>query len=489
MPRPRLALAATARVKPMLPTEQRQGKPRASARPSAPGLHGGEAPWQALANLMERAHSARSLPELCFIAANETWQLVPFRQAVFWRISSRGLPKLQTVSGLARLAEDSPNTVWLRRLGVLLHRRAARASPPAPSFLTRADVPATLAGDWEEFMPPLVYVLPLVAPREGRLIGLLALAVDAAPTDLQQDLVRRAVAAYGRAWQALAGPAATSTRRPARLRLVGWALAAAATLALLVPVRLSVLAPAEVIALDALAVTAPMDGVVRSFAVQPNQAVGRGDLLFTLDDTTLRNRREVARKQLQVARADALAAAQKAFAVEASRADLAALNGRVAEREAELAWLDEQVGRVQVRAPAAGVVVFGDVNDWIGKPLVTGERVALLGDPADAGILIWLPVADALDMQPGAEVRLFLQVAPLQPLQASLSQTSYQSVLSPDGISSYRLRARFEPLTPEQRQLARIGLKGTAKIHGEQAMLGYYLFRRPLAALREWTGW
>ena len=145
--------------------------------------------------------------------------------------------------------------------------------------------------------------------------------------------------------------------------------------------------------------------------------------------------------------------------------------------------------RIQVRAPAAGVVVFGDVNDWIGKPLVTGERVALLGDPDDAGILIWLPVADAIDIEPGAEIRLFLQVAPLEPLQATLSQTSYQSVLSPEGISSYRLRARFEALTPEQRQLARIGLKGTAKIYGEKAMLGYYLFRRPLAALREWTGW
>ena len=107
--------------------------------------------------------------------------------------------------------------------------------------------------------------------------------------------------------------------------------------------RLSVLAPAEVIALDAVAVTAPMDGVVKSFAVQPNQAVVRDDLLFTLDDTTLRNRREVAQKQLQVARADALAAAQKAFASEASRGELAALNGRVAERQAELAWLDEQV--------------------------------------------------------------------------------------------------------------------------------------------------
>lgn len=466
-------------------TAHRAGVASASARPAAAPAQAGAAPWHALANVNERALGARSVPEICFIAANETWQLMPYRQAVIWRMSSRHEPKLHCVSGLAHLGEDSPNTVWLRRLGNFLHRGNRNEA----AFITVDDVPPQLAEHWGEFMPALVYVLPVFAPRSGRQLGILALALDSAPTDLQQELVQRAVASYGHAWGALVGSSGSSARRPSRLRLTGWLLAGLACLSLFIPVRLSVLAPAEVIALEAMAVTAPMDGVVKSFAVQPNQTVARDDLLFTLDDTTLRNRREVAQKQLQVARADALAAAQKAFASEASRGELAALNGRVAERRAELDWLDEQVKRIEIRAPAAGVVVFGDVNDWIGKPLITGERIALLADPDDAGVLIWLPVADALNIEPGAEVRLFLQVAPLAPLAAMLFQTSYQSVLSPDGLSSYRLRARFESPGGNERQLARIGLKGTAKIYGERAPLGYYLFRRPLASLREWTGW
>ena len=108
-------------------------------------------------------------------------------------------------------------------------------------------------------------------------------------------------------------------------------------------------------------------------------------------------------------------------------------------------------------------------------------------------MLIWLPVAEALDIEPGAEVRLFLQTAPLSPLAARLSQTSYQSVLSPDGVASYRLRARFDPAGSAAGSgpppAARIGLKGTAKLYGAQAPLGYYLFRRPLAALRAFAGW
>ena len=35
----------------------------------------------------------------------------------------------------------------------------------------------------------------------------------------------------------------------------------------------------------------------------------------------------------------------------------------------------------------------------------------------------------------------------------------------------------------------RLGLHGTAKVYGEEVSLGYYLLRRPLSALRAWTGW
>jgi len=480
--RPKIARAsATARAQPVRPGIVPVGAD------TLPG-QSGSAPWRALAHLNDRLLAARSVHEICFIAVNGSWQLLPHRQAVLWRMNSRGKPRLQTISGLAQLTEDSPNTVWLRRLGSFLHRRDPEGRG-GPELITSAALPPDLAADWDEFMPPSALVLPMCTPRSGRKLAILALALGAAPSDLERDLVQRAVAGCGHAWAALAGETGRRRPRGGRWRWLGWLLAALAGLALMLPVRLSALAPAEVIALDAVAVTAPMDGVVKSFAVQPNQEVAQDDLLFTLDDTTLRNRREVAQKQLQVARADALAAAQKAFASEASRGELTALNGRVGERQAEVAWLDEQLGRVEVRAPAAGVVVFGDVNDWIGKPLVTGERVALLADPAGAGVLIWLPVADALDIDPGAEVRLFLQVAPLSPMGATLSQTSYQSALSPDGVSSYRLRAVFESLSDEQRKLARIGLKGTAKIYGDRAALGYYLFRRPLSGLREWTGW
>lgn len=438
-----------------------------------------EAALSVYAHLQERARAARSLRELWFTMANETWQLVPYTQAYLWQTDG-GRARLRTVAGLAQLGEDSPLTVWLRRLG----RQLAATQTDDPRFIARQDLPPDFHDGWDEWMSELLLVEPVLAP-DGHRLGLVAFVMDEAPGDAQQTFLLRTFAAYGHAWAALAPR--PRARRGGR-RSPGWIVAALLAAALFIPVRLSVLAPAEIIGLDARVVPAPMDGVIESFAVEPNQTVEAGELLFSLDATTLVNRREIAIRQLQVARADALAAAQKAFSSDASRAELAALDGKVAEREAELTYLEQLLQRIRVHAPAAGVIVFGDVNDWIGKPVATGERVALLADPGDAGILMWLPVADAINLEPGAEVRLFLQVAPLTPIAARLSQTSYQATESPDGVSAYRLRARLDDGDPDGAALARIGLKGTAKIYGRKAPLAYYLFRRPLAALREWTG-
>ena len=105
--------------------------------------------------------------------------------------------------------------------------------------------------------------------------------------------------------------------------------------------------------------------------------------------------------------------------------------------------------------------------------------------PRKPGILIHLPVADAVSLDVGAAVKLFLTVKPLSPLEATITETSFQAVLSPGGIASYRLRAAFVDADEQ----ARIGLRGTAKVYGGWVAMGYYLVRRPLATLREWSGW
>ncbi|MDB6141863.1 MAG: multidrug transporter [Pseudomonas sp.] len=442
-------------------------------------------PVAILLHLEQRAQEARTREELGFVLVNETWQLLRYRQAYLFVSNVLGKPTLSNVSSLAVLPEESPFSVWLKRLAEHLWQHA---DPAQPVRLWQAhECPASFAEGWAEWMPPQLISVPLPGRDDSR-PGLLLLACETAPDQHSLALLARTAQTYAYCLAALTNKRPTLMarwqvwrNRPLRLLALGAVLAAA----LLFPVRLSALAPAEIEAHNAIAIAAPQDGVVHEFLVHPNQLVHKDQPLFSLDDTTLRNRRAVARQSLEVAHSDALLAAQKAFDSAQSKGELAALNGQVQEKQAEVTWLDEMLERNLVRAPRDGIAIFGDSNDWIGKPVVTGERIIQLADPQDVGVLVWLPVANAINLEAGSQIRLFLHVAPLSPLTASLTQTSYQATLSPENIPAYRIRGQFDG---DVSQLARIGLKGTAKLYGESVPLVYYLLRRPLAALREWSG-
>lgn len=432
-----------------------------------------------LLHLEQRAMAAETPAALGFTITNETLSLVAYRQAAFFVTTANGKRRLTTASGLVSIVEDSPYAVWLGRF--------VQTFPAEPGChrLSLAEASPDFRDGWQEWLPDHLLVAPLAGP-DGREAGMVMYAREMVWDERETSLLNRLHQTYGYCLWAMARRRGGMDRTLAgmtRSRLQRWLLPVLLA-TLLIPVRLTALAPAEVVALNAIAVASPQDGVISEFHVQPNAQVKKGDALFSLDDTALASRREVALKALQIARADALLAQQRAFDDLKSKGELAAAMGRVQEKEAELAAVESLLARATIRADHDGIAVFADPNDWLGRPVQTGERVMQLADPSDVGMLIWLPVADALNLEPGAPVRLFLHTQPLSPLNATVTQTSYQAVLSPDGISAYRLRARFE----KGETHPRIGLRGTARISGEWAVLGYYLLRRPIAALREWTG-
>lgn len=452
-------------------------------------LPSGEEPrpidWPLLVSLQQRCLRARDSAELGFVIANETWHLVQYSQAVVFQVDRLGQPALKTVSGLAALQEETPFTLWLGRLCRLASTDYSGHEPRRmDSAMLAGDGVADLKEGWTEWWPQHAVFVPLTAPG-GRRIGVVMLVRDTAWEGAELQLLGVLAETWSHCTNALTRHRTPLKEYWERLRTHPRRrqILAAAVVIILFPVRLSALAPAEIIALQAEAIAAPMEGVIKTFHVPPNAAVKQGQPLFSLDDTTLRNRRDVAQKSLAVARADALVAQQKAFDSLQSKSELAALIGRVREKEAELAWLDETFTRIDVLAPIDGVFVYADPNDWLGKPVVTGERVAQLAQPNDLGVLMWLAVGDAINLEAGAAMRVYLQVSPLSPLSAELVQTSYQATLSPDGIATYRIRGKLAPGSE-----ARIGLRGVAKVYGDWRPMLYWMLRRPLGSMRQWMG-
>ena len=161
-----------------------------------------------------------------------------------------------------------------------------------------------------------MFWLPLV-DRDAQVFGGLWLARDVPWNPSEQVLLSQLGDTYSHAWLAL------QPRKPWRLR---WtrkrqvALLAVLLLGLLIPVRQSVLAPAEVVPLGGRVVAAPLDGVIAEFLVKPNQTVKTGDVLVRFESTTLKAQADVAERALGVAEAELKSNSQRSFAdAESSR--------------------------------------------------------------------------------------------------------------------------------------------------------------------------
>lgn len=433
-----------------------------------------------LTALRDRALAATTLNALAFSMANDVYPLLDYRQALVMAKKGTGL-ELLCVSGLAKPTEDSPYLIWLARASRWL---LTQIDGDKPQWVSRSNVtpPEEVATGWREWWPEGVYCVPLKDPSNN-LLGVVFFLLAQPPADALSELLEGLWQTWAYCWSALTGSKRLAGWRPSRMQVM---IASAIILALLlIPVRQTALAPAEIVSRNTQIISSPIDGVIASIDVRPNQTVSAGMTLFTLDKTTLSNRAEVLDKEVAVAEAELIAASQRAFDNPQSKSELTLLNARVQQRRSELTAVESQLKRTVVTAPSPGVAVYSDPNDWIGKPVSTGERILQVADPDKPAMLIELPVADAIALEPGAEVTLYLTTYPLQPLRGSILETSYKAKPGEDGVVAYRLLASIESAGEH----TRLGLHGTAKLYGDHVMLGYYLLRRPLSAFRAWTGW
>ncbi len=445
------------------------------AAPGTPGLR----------ELSRQARHAASDRELGFLLVNDTLALAPYRQAALWLAESG----VWSLSGVVQVDANVPYAQWLDAVS-----RYLQATTPAgsgPRAFAPADLPPALAAEWAQWWPG--HALWLGAPAGAGIFvrddpwqadDMAALAEWSdvwwhAFLALHRPRLARWRGLRGRVVQALAWQAGQPWWRQRRLQVAGAVLAV-----VLWPVRLTVLAPGELVPANPVVVRAPLDGVIDVFHVQPNQAVQAQQPLFSFDELVIQSRLDVAQQALATAETDYRQTSQQALTDARSKSQLALLVGKVEERRAEIEALQAQLTRARVLAPQAGVVLMDDPSEWIGRPVTTGERILRLASLDDVEVEAWVPMADAIRLVPGDAVSLYLGASPLSPVSATLRYMAHDAVQRPDGSLAYRVRATLREKTSH-----RVGLKGTAKLHGGWVPLSYWALRRPLATLRATVGW
>lgn len=434
--------------------------------------------------LNRRARSAADASELQFLAVNETHNLVPYRQAALWAADEGIL----TLSGLVDVDANAPYAQWLKQVCEHL------AKEPGLRPVRAESIPAHLAKDWPEWFPDEAAWVPIIKTGEKTTLGLI-LGRENPFTDREAVLLNEWMESWGYAWRQMTRGKAPPWRRRLKdifvaddahqpwwkRRMTRWI--AAALIVCLFPIRLTVLAPGELVPHQPSNLRAPLDGVVDAILVQPNQTVKKGEPLFRIDTALTASRAQAGDEALSAAEAEYQQALSQALDDDTSRSKLADLAGKVEQRRAEADYLTQEVQRGTVVAPRDGIVLFDDPSELLGRPVTTGERVMRIADPNDAEIEAWVSVGDAIPLKPGAPAKLYLDARPLAPVPGRLRYFAHEAVEQPNGKFAYRVRA-----TLLHGRAGEIGLKGTAKLQGGFVPLIYWVARRPIAALRTHTG-
>lgn len=433
-----------------------------------------------LTHLLQLERRARQAPakELSYVVVNETAELIPYRQAVLWR---KDYARIETVSGVAKPEQNSPYALWLTP--ALQHIGGAEKAHQIFPFAAN-DLPPELAKDWAEWLPGHGLWIPLFAPSAGKYV--LALFREGTWNGAEIHLLSYLAEAYGHAFSL------TEAARPAmpwrdrlKARKTQLAIGGLLLLALFFPIRQSVLAEAEVIPRQPNLVRAPLEGVVETFYVQPNEAVKAGQKLFSLDRTELSSRLEVAKEKRDSAQTEYLQTTQQAMLDPTVKSKLAGLKSKWDQESAEVDYVRTLLQRCDVNATKAGVTVFDDPNDWLGRPVKQGEKILAVADPKSVELEIRLPMEDLIALEAGDDVLFFSNITPHKPLEAKLNYFSYRASPTPADVMAYRLKATFA----EQEEPPRLGYHGTAKLYGTRRPFILWLLRKPIQTMRLWLTW
>lgn len=433
-----------------------------------------------LLSLQSKIQRAASLQEVRYRIVNDTALLLPYRQAL---LCEPGTGKVRAVSDLPEPDANAPFVIWA---GMLAARLAMDA--PDGGRIDPRTLPEELRREWDDWFPAHAVRFPLRHLRHGDQ-GALLLVRDMPFSDEELTLGAHLAETYALGLGSFTSHGLELRRRIhdlLRRRRVVLGLAALLVAALcLFRVHLSAVGTCELVADAPAVLRSPLNGVVGEVLVRPNETVRAGQTLLRLDDRDLLSRLLLARKALETAQAEYRQVSQSALLEAESKWQLNMAQAMVEERREQLDYIEELLDRTEVAAPRDGIAIFNDPDELIGVPVQVGQRLMEVCGERESALRIWLPVDEAVDLQPGATIRVFLNVDPEQPVPARLTEAAFTAEPSPLGILSYRLRAEFAADT----ERPRIGMRGLALVQGERVSLCYYLLRRPYAAVRRWLGW
>jgi len=250
-----------------------------------------------------------------------------------------------------------------------------------------------------------------------------------------------------------------------RRQMMAGVAAAALLLSFIIPVTHRVSAEAYIEASDRQVLVSAQDGFILSAHAQAGELVKEGDLLATLDGKDLslaadKWRSEQAKNQQDYAQALAIH----------DRSELSRLRADAQRIDAELALIEQQIDRSEVRAPFDGVLLHGDWTQSLGAPVSTGDVLFEIASAEQYRLVLEVDEHDIGYIKPDQFAQLRMAALPTSVWEAELGDILPVAV-SEKGQSAFRVPAT---ITGDAAAL-RPGMEGIGKVEvGKRSMFWVY---------------
>ena len=444
-----------------------------------------------ISKLLQLEHNCRnceSIKELYYQIVNETRSLVNYSQGVLLTVDFSGKYKVVGISDISVVDSTSPYVQWIENIIIDLNNN--EKSKDIFVVDTKTDLKQINLNSMHEFSPSNILFIPLKSIKENREINYILLLFKEEGW-LEKDILILKHFSSSLAYFLFAMRSTGISQIFFKISLKNKYLKISIFLLIILmflPVRLSVLAPLEVEAKNPYVVTSPLNAVIEEVKVFPNDKIEKEQLLVKFDDVDFNNNYLVAKRTLDVANAQLHTVKQSSFFDATQKSQISQLESQVKLKEAELNFAQEQLGKTKIYAKEDGIAIINNPNDWKGKPVTTGERVFLIAKPQSIELKIMLPVSEAIFLEENALIKAFFDNDPTNSWSGKVKYVSYKPELTEQNVLSYKITADFDDIK-ENGYIPSIGLRGTAKIYSKKVTLFFYLFRKPITAVRQWIGW
>ena len=433
-----------------------------------------------LISFEKQIRDTKSLVELQYTLTNELRNVIPFVHAFFCYWPKK---KKITVAAVSDIAVVDRTSIIVNTIEKIGKEKMSENFGEVHSFIVQKNQEDISNEKGEGYLPSNLVWVPCASVHNDKQ-GILILTKHTEWTEDETELLKHISQTVGHALSYFLNKNKLSSFL--KFFISSWFqffLSAAVIGSMFLNVSMSTLGTAEIIPKKAFFITSTIDGVVKDVKVDNNDQVNKNDELVIFETAELNSQYQLSLASLNIAQTELLRVKQSSFSSSQEKAKIKELEAQVQYQKQEVNYQKALLDQAIIQAPTSGIAIVGEKSAILGQPFSVGQKIFTLADPTQIQVKIMMPVKDSITIKEGARVKVFLDIDPMNAIEGKVERFLYEPEKTSEDILAFKVLAFID-----DKKLPRIGLRGSAKIYGEDVKLFFYLFRKPITTVRQFIG-